>query len=276
MHGHGNDFVVVDMRSGRPAAGFVIDTRAAAVIADRHYGVGCDQLIIVEDNPGVAGDGAAALMRIRNADGGEVSACGNATRCVGAMLLDEAGVGSVRLRTDAGLLDISRNRSGSITVDMGEPRFRWNEIPLRDEADTLHVPLEHGLLSDPAAANMGNPHATFFVADAEAVPLTTVGPVLERHSLFPERANIGIAEILRPDRLRLRVWERGVGITLACGTAACAAVANAYRRNLCGRSVTVEMDGGDLFVEWTADNRVNLSGPATVSFRGTIDPGIWS
>lgn len=210
MHGLGNDFVVIDARTGKPGAGVAISAAQASAIADRRTGVGCDQFIIIGDAPGgEANEGVDAFMRIRNADGGEVDACGNATRCIGAVLLDESGKDTVLIRTGADLLTVTRAGYGLVTVDMGVARVGWDEIPLSAEADTLHLDLSRGPLSDPAAASMGNPHATFFVDDAEAVAIAEYGPGLEHDPIFPERANIGVAQILAPDRMRLRVWERG-------------------------------------------------------------------
>lgn len=272
MHGLGNDFVVIDARSGKPGHGVAIDDARAAAIADRRTGVGCDQFIIIEDAPDAEAD---AFMRIRNADGGEVDACGNATRCIGAVLLDETGKDEIRVRTGADLLTVSRAGYGLVTVDMGIPRGDWDQIPLNAEADTLHLDLSCGPLSDPAAVSMGNPHATFFVDDMESVPIALVGPELEHNPVFPERANIGVAQILAPDRMRLRVWERGVGLTLACGTGACAAVVNANRRGLAARRMVVVVDGGELLIDWREDRpagagHVFMTGPAEISFSGTI------
>ena len=276
MHGLGNDFVVIDARTGKPGYGVAIDGVRAAAIADRRTGVGCDQFIIIEDAPDTASD---AFMRIRNADGGEVDACGNATRCIGAVLLDETGSDEVRVRTGADLLTVSRAGYGLVTVDMGVPRLGWEDIPLNAEADTLHLDLSCGPLSDPAAASMGNPHATFFVEEMGSVPIALVGPELEHNPVFPERANIGVAQILAPDRMRLRVWERGVGLTSACGTGACAAVVNASRRELGNRRMVVVVDGGELLIDWREDRplgagRVFMTGPAETSFSGRIPVGL--
>ena len=272
MHGLGNDFVVIDARAGKPGAGIAIGDAVAAAIADRHTGIGCDQLIVVEDAPGADAD---AFMRIRNADGGEVDACGNATRCVGAVLLGESGAETVRIRTGADLLTVTRADGGLVTVDMGVPRLEWDDVPLAMAADTLHLDLERGPLADPAAASMGNPHATFFVDDADAVPISVLGPELEVDPMFPERANIGIAQMLAPDRMRLRVWERGAGLTPACGTGACAAVVNASRRGLANRRMVVEMDGGELLIDWREDTgHVFMTGPAETSFAGVIAPDL--
>ena len=276
MHGLGNDFVVIDARRGKPAAGVEISAARAAAIADRRTGVGCDQFILIEDAP----DGEShAFMRIRNADGGEVDACGNATRCIGAVLLDEIDGEEVRVRTGADLLTVRRAGYGLVTVDMGIPRGDWDDIPLAAEADTLHLDLSCEPLSDPAAVSMGNPHATFFVDEIDSVPIALVGPELEHDPIFPERANIGVAQVLAPDRMRLRVWERGAGLTSACGTGACAAVVNANRRDLAGRRMVVVVDGGELLIDWREDRpgeqgRVFMTGPAATSFSGTISESL--
>ena len=267
MHGLGNDFVVLDARTRAIPLG---DAQARA-IADRHTGVGCDQLLVMEQ-PKHAG--ADVFMRIRNADGDEVEACGNGTRCIAAALIRETGKRQVVIETVAGLLTASAVGSSRVSVDMGLARLGWREIPLARECDTLHVPLTLGPLADPVATNMGNPHATFFVPDAEAVDVATLGPILERHAMFPERANIGIASLAGKDRLRFRVWERGTGITVACGTGACAAAVAAARRGLTGRRVTVVADGGPLEIEWRTDGHVLMTGPAAVSFTGTLDPSL--
>lgn len=267
MHGLGNDFVVIDARN----QALTLSDAQVRAVADRHTGVGCDQLIVIERSGSKLAD---AFMRIRNADGSEVGACGNATRCVAAVLMDEKGAQHAIIETEAGLLDAERVKNGSlrlIGVDMGEARLDWREIPLAQACDTLHVPLSLGPLADPVCTNMGNPHATFFVPDAAAIDLAELGPPLERHKIFPERANIGIAQILSPAKLRLRVWERGAGITLACGSGACAAAVAAARRGLTGRQVEVVLDGGSLFIEWLADNHVKMTGPVAVSFAGTLD-----
>jgi diaminopimelate epimerase len=267
MHGLGNDFVVIDAR--RQA----LDLSDAQVraIADRHKGVGCDQLIVLEPARSTLAD---VFMRIRNADGGEVEACGNATRCVAAVLMDEKQADHAIIETVAGLLDAeSSGTTGSrlVSVDIGPARLDWREIPLREACDTLHVPLALGPLSDPVATNMGNPHATFFVADAQAIALDTLGPQLERHPMFPERANIEVAQITGDNAIRLRVWERGAGITLACGTGACATLVAAARRGLTGRKADVTLDGGTLTIEWLPDNHVLMTGPVAISFAGTLD-----
>ena len=265
MHGAGNDFVVFDER---PAPLGLTPTRAAA-IADRRTGVGCDQFIVIEPPP--PGSPADAFMRIRNPDGTEAGACGNATRCVAHLIAAETGQRDLVIQTISGLLLAHLNDDGRITVDMGPARLDWRDIPLAHAADTLHLPLVEGPVSDPAAASMGNPHATFFVPDVETLDLDRLGPPLEHASLFPERANIGFATILAPDRIRLRVWERGAGLTLACGSGACATLVNAARRGLTGRAATIIADGGMLDIEWRADGHVLMTGPVATAFHGTID-----
>ncbi len=263
MHGLGNDFVVIDGRGGDVS----LDAAQARAIADRHTGIGCDQLIVIE---AANRAGADVFMRIRNADGGEVAACGNATRCVARLLMDEMDSDQVRIETSSGVLLAENAPNDTISVDMGVPGLTWDRIPLAREADTLHLDLALGPLGDPVAVSIGNPHAVFFTSDPDAVDLDRLGPELEHHEMFPERANIGIAQVTGRDSLRLRVWERGAGITLACGTGACAAVVAASRRGLTGRLVTVTLDGGKLAVEWRGDDHVIMTGPAAVSFTGTI------
>jgi diaminopimelate epimerase len=264
MHGLGNDFVIIDGR----AQSVAIDETRARELADRHTGIGCDQLIVIE--PARNGD-ADVFMRIHNADGTEVGACGNATRCVASIIATEAGRSSARIETLAGVLRADIRDPRTVTVDMGEARHDWNAIPLAREQDTLKVDVASGPLACPVAVNMGNPHAVFFVDDAEAVDLPALGPGLEHHPMFPERANIGVAQLIGADRVRLRVWERGVGITLACGSGACAAGVAAHRRGLTGRKVEVVLDGGCLEIEWRPDGHVLMTGPVAVSFTGRIE-----
>jgi diaminopimelate epimerase len=265
MHGCGNDFVVFDERA-RPL-GFT-QARAAA-LADRRTGIGCDQFITIERAP--AGSGAAAFMRIRNPDGGEAGACGNATRCVAAVLAAESGAARLTIRTDAGDLPAEVLAPDRVSVDMGQPRLDWRDIPLAGPADTLRLDLGAGPLRDPAAASMGNPHATFFVADVAGLDVRALGPVLEHDAMFPERANIGFAQVLAPDRIRLRVWERTAGLTLACGSGACAALVNAHRRGLTGRRATLLLDGGALDVAWRDDGHVLMTGPVVTAYEGTVE-----
>ncbi|MFM2130002.1 MAG: hypothetical protein RL477_1548 [Pseudomonadota bacterium] len=267
MHGLGNDFVIIDARQ-HPVA---IGPEAAQRIADRRTGVGCDQLIVLQ-RP--RNRDAQAFMAIRNADGGPSAACGNATRCVAALLMGESGTDEAVIETEAGLL-LGRGEAAGITVDMGPPRLGWNEVPLAADADTLHLDLAAGPVSDPAACSMGNPHATFFVEDVAAIDIPAIGPGLERHAMFPERANIGFAQVLDRSRVRLRVWERGAGLTLACATGSCAAVVNGVRRGLLDRRVTCILDGGTLIVEWRkSDDHVTMTGPVAVSFTGLLAPDL--
>jgi len=264
MHGLGNDFVVIDART----APFAPTEAQAQAIADRKTGVGCDQFIVIEP---AKGDGAA-FMRIRNADGSEVSACGNASRCIGWLLMEETGADRVAFETAAGLLHASRAGNGLVTVDMGPARLDWDAIPLAQPLDTLRLPIDQGGVSDPVAVNMGNPHCVFFVPDAEAVPVAEIGPGLEHHPLFPQRTNVEFASVESPTRIRMRVWERGTGITRACGTGACATLVAAARRGLTERKADVVLDGGTLTIEWTDDGRVLMTGPVTISFTGRLAP----
>jgi diaminopimelate epimerase len=267
MHGLGNDFVVFDARE----TALSLSPAAVRAVADRRTGVGCDQLIVIEPP---RTPGTAAFMRIRNADGSEVAACGNASRCVAALLMAEAGRDRVTLETRAGRLEAGRRADVHVTVDMGVAKLDWQEIPLAGPADTNALEIGQGPLSRPVAVSMGNPHAVFFVPDAEAVALSEVGPVLEHHPMFPERANIEVAQVLGPGRLRMRVWERGTGITRACGTGACAVLVAAARRGLTGRSAEVVLDGGRLEITWRDDGHVLMTGPAATSFSGRLAPGL--
>ena len=272
MHGLGNDFVVLDARS-RPLD-LTLERRRA--IADRRLGVGCDQLIVLEKP--TEGD-ADVFMRIYNPDGGEAGACGNATRCVASVLMDERRTDHVTVQTVAGLLESEKTGKGSnglpvISVDMGPARLDWTEIPVRAACDTNHLPVGVGPLRDPVGTNMGNPHATFFVDDAAAIDLAALGPVLENDSFFPERANIGVAQLAGEGRLRLRVWERGAGLTLACGSGACAAAVAASRRGLIGRKADVVLDGGTLTIEWLRDGNVMMTGGIAIAFKGELDSSL--
>ena len=264
MHGLSNDFVVLDARTR--AIPLTLGQRRW--IADRRRGIGCDQLIVLEPPRDRLAD---VFMRIHNPDGGEAGACGNATRCVAAKVMAEKHSRHAIVETISGLLDTEAVDGGMVSVDMGEVRLDWREIPLSEACDTLHLPLGLGPVSDPVGVNIGNPHAVFFVPDAARVDVAALGPVLERHKLFPERANIEFAQIVSPDRIRMRVWERGAGITQACGSGACATLVAAARRKLTGRSATVVLDGGELLIEWLSDNHVRMTGGWTESFRGEID-----
>jgi diaminopimelate epimerase len=265
MHGLGNDFVVLDARE----ADLMLTPKSARAIADRRTGVGCDQIMIIE-RPRNGGD---AYIAIRNSDGGVVESCGNGFRCVAALLMKETGKTNLALETLAGPISASRAGNGLISIDMGLARTEWKDIPLAKQTDTLHMGIGEGALQDPVGVNMGNPHAVFFVPDAAAIDLAVVGPKLEHHTLFPQRANIEVAQVLDRARIRMRVWERGAGITLACGTGACAAVVAAARRGLSDRKATVTLDGGNLEIEWRADNHVIMTGPVAETFVGTLGAG---
>ena len=264
MHGLGNDFVVIDAR----LQSVQLNERSVRALADRHTGVGCDQVITIEPARDSSDD---AFMRIHNSDGMEVAACGNGARCVASIIASESGQRTVRIETLSGKLEAEIRDARLITVDMGIPEFNWRQIPLASEHDTLRLDVTSGSLCNPAAVNMGNPHAVFFVDDVESVDLAELGPGLEHHQMFPERANIGIVQILTERQLRVRVWERGAGITRACGTGACAATVAAHRRGLVGRKLEVVLDGGPLEVEWRNDGHVLMTGPVAVTFSGRID-----
>ena len=253
MHGLGNDFVVIDARNG----GAVPDERTVVAIADRHRGVGFDQLALIRD-----GDGADLHLTFYNADGSTSAACGNATRCIADWEMSRRAVASLSIQTERGSL--SARRAGDQTsVNMGHPQLAWDEIPLGQDVDTLHLPID----GDPVATGMGNPHCTFFVEDAEAVDLSSFGAAHEHHPLYPERTNVQVAQLIGPDHIRMRVWERGVGITLASGSSSCAVAVAAARRGLTGRSVTVELDGGTLSIDWAEDG-VWMTGPTAHVFDG--------
>lgn len=271
MNGLGNDFLVFDARRGDLS----LRPDQILALADRASGIGFDQMITLAPAP----SGADVFMRIHNADSSEVSACGNATRCVGWLVMGEKGTGAATIETRAGLLYASdAGEPELITVDMGEPRLGWQDIPLAEPfADTRAIELQVGpidapVLHSPSVVNMGNPHAIFWVDDVEAHDLARIGPMLEHHPIFPERANISLAQPTGPDSLILKVWERGVGLTRACGTAACAAAVAAARTRRTGRRVRVTLPGGDLLIHWReSDGHVMMTGPVETEFTGTID-----
>lgn len=272
MNGLGNDFVVLDARENALA----LSPDAVRVIADRKEGIGCDQLIALE--PSTKAD---VFMRIWNADGGEVAACGNAARCVAALVAAEQGRQNVTIETEDQVLGAVVGSDGQVTIDMGVPRLAWDEIPLSEPFhDTRGIELQVGpiddpLLHTPSVVNVGNPHCLFFVDDVAVHDLARFGPMLEHHPLFPERANISLVQVLSPDHLEVRTWERGAGLTRACGTAACASAVAAIRRDLTGRKVRVSLPGGDLVIEWReADGHVLMTGPYALDFEGTVPPGL--
>ncbi|MBN2759629.1 MAG: diaminopimelate epimerase [Rhodobacteraceae bacterium] len=259
MHGAGNDFVVIDSRT---RADRVMNGALAQAIGDRHRGVGFDQLAELR----VAVD-ADLTLDFWNADGSRAGACGNATRCVAAMVMGETGAKSLTIRTARGLL-FAEDRGGQIWVNMGAPVLDWRDIPLSRDCDIQHLPLP----GDPVAVGMGNPHCVFFVEDAELAPVTDHGAQVEHDPLFPEATNVEFASMIGPDHLRLRVWERGTGITLACGSGACATAVAANLRGLTGRQVTLSADGGTLMVDWREDG-VWLTGPVAHVFTATLAEG---
>ena len=267
MNGLGNSFVILDLRD----APFPISPALVRKIADPKSGPGCDQFITIEKR-----DGRGLFMGVWNADGSEVGACGNAARCVAWLLMEEKGKSEIEFAT--GSADLKAWRAGKmrIGVDMGEPKFHWRDIPLSEPMeDTRFVdiklgPIDNPVLWGPSAVNVGNPHCIFFVKDAEAQALDRFGPLVENHPLFPERANVSVAQVLSKHALRLRVWERGAGITKACGTAACAAVAAANRRRLTGRKASVVLDGGELAIEWRDDNHITMTGAIALDGDGNL------
>ena len=273
MNGLGNDFVVVDARQdGRR---FTAD--AVRAVTDRVKGVGADQFIVMEKP---AAEGVDVFMRIYNSDGGEIDACGNATRCVAALVAEELGKRAIMLQTNAGLLAATVT-DDLVTVDMGKPRFDWDQIPLAEEfADTTGIELQLGpidapILHTPSVVNVGNPHAIFWVSDVSAYDLGRFGPLLENHPIFPERANIELAQVMSPDRIKVRVWERGAGLTLACGTGACAVGVAAARKGLTNRKVTVELPGGPLVIDWReSDNHILMTGTWSLDGEGVL-PEEW-
>ncbi|MBL4615441.1 MAG: diaminopimelate epimerase [Magnetovibrio sp.] len=267
MHGLGNDFVILDGRG----SGFSLPRGAVRAIAERHRGIGCDQLIVLENPPGDLSD---VFMRIYNPDGSESGACGNATRCVASLMMTERNTAHMIVETISGMLDCENVGAGLYSVDMGPARLDWRDLPLAKAHDTENLEIEAGPLKNPVGVNMGNPHAVFIVDDAQAIDLDVFGPMIETDKLFPERTNVEAVQVLSHDRIRMRVWERGVGITQACGSGACAALVATARRELTGRKAEVILDGGTLSIEWMPDNNVLMTGPVATSFRGTIDPDL--
>ena len=259
MHGAGNDFVVIDRRGG----GGALSERLVRALADRHRGVGFDQLALIDG----AADGADLALTFHNPDGSASAACGNATRCIAAAEMAATGRDRLAIRTGRGLLHAERTETGRVRINMGQPLTGWREIPLAREVDSLHLPIP----GDPVGTGMGNPHCSFFVEDADAVDLPSFGRAHETHPLFPQRCNVEVIEVLGRDALRLRIWERGTGVTLASGSCACAAAVAAVRRGLTDRRVSLRVDGGLLEVDWREDG-VWLSGPTAHVFDGVLTP----
>jgi len=265
MHGLGNDFVIFDARD----AAIPMDSAKAKAIADRHFGVGCDTVVVIRP----AGAQADANIQFFNADGSETESCFNATRCVARLLLDERGLARVKLSTKGGMLICSDAGKGLVMVDMGLPKLEWQEVPVASAVDTVNFQLDIGGTTLPVSAvSMGNPHCVVFVPDASKAPLTQLGPKIETLPFFPNRTNVEFAQVLDQGRIRMRVWERGVGVTLACGTGACATAVAAIRRGLTGRKVELVLDGGSLSIEWREeDGHVLMTGPTAMPFRGRLE-----
>ncbi|WP_370285513.1 diaminopimelate epimerase [Phaeobacter sp. B1627] len=255
MHGLGNDFVVVDAR----ATDIQITAAMAKGIAHRRFGIGFDQLAVI-----TSGSGDAHLT-FYNADGSTSAACGNATRCIARHLMEETGKDRLHLTTDRGDLVAVEAGDGLTSVNMGHPQLEWDEIPLAEAMDTLELPIEGA----PTATGMGNPHCTFFVEDAELIPLAEFGPRYEHHPLYPQRTNVQVAHLVGPDHIRMRVWERGVGVTLASGSSSCATAVAAARKGLTGRKVRIDLDGGTLWIDWR-DDGVWMTGPTMHVASGTF------
>jgi diaminopimelate epimerase len=268
MNGLGNDFVVIDARS----RAVQLSPAIGGEIANRESGAGCDQVIILEQSTR-----SDVFMRIINADGSEVGACGNATRCVAELLSSDLGRGTISVETRAGILSAVARGNGFVTVDMGEPRLGWQDIPLaRAFEDTRAIDLTYplpggGFIHSPSVVNVGNPHCIFWVEDAESYDLGAIGPELEHDPLFPERANISLAQVISKDAIKLRVWERGAGLTRACGTAACAAAVAGARLDKTGRDTQIELPGGNLRIEWRAgDGHILMTGPTELEYNGIL------
>lgn len=257
MHGLGNDFVVIDTRDGTPP----LSASRIAAIADRHRGVGFDQLALISRRAD------RIHLTFYNADGSTSAACGNATRCIARHVMNQTGLANLTLTTDHGTLQAVDAGNGLTSVNMGPPQLTWDQIPLAEKMDTLELPIE----GSPTATGMGNPHCTFFVDDAEAIPLDQFGPRYEHHPLYPQRTNVQVASLVGLDHLRMRVWERGVGPTLASGSSSCATAVAAARRGLTGRRVRIDLDGGTLHIDWR-DDGVWMTGASAHVFDGTFTP----
>ena len=255
MHGLGNDFVIVDSRNGGPQ----ISSGIIKGLGDRHLGIGFDQLAIIHDSPN-----SDVALTFYNVDGSTAGACGNATRCIAQYEMDRLNINSLSLTTERGVLVANRS-TGLVSVNMGHPQLKWDEIPLARSMDTLHLPLD----GNPTATGIGNPHCTFFVEDAEVVDLEYLGPIFENNSLFPERTNVQFAHVIAKDHLRMRVWERGVGVTMASGSSSCATAVAAVRLGLTGREVTIQLDGGPININWR-DDGVWMTGATMHVFNGAL------
>lgn len=266
MHGLGNDFVVVDGRGGLKTP----DIKALQAMADRRLGIGCDQILFIRPPKS---EGTDVFLEMYNSDGSPLRACGNGTRCVADIIAVETGKAEIVLETVAGLLRCRKEADGRITADMGVPKTDWQDIPLAEERDTLHLGISKGSLKNPVAVNMGNPHAVFFVEGLKFMEIEEYGAFFEKHALFPDRANIEFVEVKNRQELRMRVWERGAGVTMACGTGACASLVAAVRRGLSDRKAKLVLDGGELNIEWREDDgHVLMTGPVAYVFDGIWKP----
>ncbi|MDR3326107.1 MAG: diaminopimelate epimerase [Rhodospirillaceae bacterium] len=267
MHGLGNDFVVLDSRTNP----IEISKEQICLMSDRHIGVGFDQLIVITHPKNKLAD---IFINIWNADGTEVSTCGNAIRCIAWIVMQENSQTYATIETKSGLFNAQMLADNMISVDMGLAYLDWHDIPLSHSIDSNHLPINLEMLVDPVGVGMGNPHAVFFVKNIEAIDLARLGPILEHNPLFPDRCNIEIVQLLDFKRLRMRVWERGVGITLACGTGACATVVAASRRGIIQRKADVVLDNGTLTIEWMKNNHVLMTGSVALSYSGTLNSSL--
>ena len=267
MHGLGNDFVVIDQREETEETLWTSGDQIR-LITDRRRGVGCDQVVFIYP---ARSSGACARLRFFNADGSESDACGNASRCVASHLMNLSNESEIILETSNNILHATTTGGNLVTIDMGSPKLDWTDIPMSKPCDTLRLPILEGKLRDPVGVSMGNPHCIFIVEDAEEVNLTEAGPRIENNALFPDRTNVGVVSKISAKSFRLRVWERGVGVTESCGTGACAAAVAIYRREIGGREVIIEMDGGQLGIHWRKeDDHVLMTGPVETSFIGEL------
>ena len=271
MNGLGNDFVVLDARRDL----ITITEEKARTIADRKTGIGCDQLIVMENS-----NVADVRMRIWNAEGGEVPSCGNASRCIADLMFDELKADSATIETKGGFLVAKKAGEHLVTIDQGKPKFDWKDIPLSEAfPDTRHIELQIGpidapLLHSPSVVNVGNPHCIFWVNDLDVVDLSKIGPMLENHPMFPERANISLAQVVARDHVLLKVWERGAGLTQACGTAACATMAAGHRIKIIDAKCRITLPGGDLFMAVNDEGHILMTGPSALDFEGTLPEGL--
>jgi diaminopimelate epimerase len=261
MHGLGNDFVIIDRRY-KPVN---LESEDIRLIGDRHLGVGFDQLVFIDPPAESPHD---IEISFYNSDGSVAGACGNASRCVASLILEETGKPVIVMGSSAGALEASMDHNGLVTVMMPAPRTGWRDIPLARDVDTMNVPIDHPILANPVAVSMGNPHAVFFVEDLDSIDISVLGPEMEHHPMFPDRANIGFAQLIDEHTIRLRVFERGAGLTLACGSGACAALVAAVKRGLIKDRARLNLDGGVLEIVWPGEGPVAMTGPVALAFRG--------